>query len=63
VDQLDEKLAGGVPSLKDCAELQVKGPVLFNKGNVFRGRVTISNPAAEPRPLPAGQYQDCERQV
>jgi UDP-N-acetylglucosamine pyrophosphorylase len=63
VDQLDEKLAGGVPSLKDCIELQVKGPVLFNKGNVFRGKVTISNPIAEPRPLPAGQYQDCERQV
>jgi UDP-N-acetylglucosamine pyrophosphorylase len=63
VDQLDEKLADGVPSLKDCSELQVKGPVLFSKGNVFRGKVAISNPAAEPHPLPAGEYQDCERQV
>jgi UTP--glucose-1-phosphate uridylyltransferase len=43
VDQLDAKLAGGVPSLKDCRELRVRGPVLFQKGNVFRGKVSVSN--------------------
>jgi hypothetical protein len=26
---------------------------------VFRGKVRITNHGAEPRPLPAGIYQDC----
>jgi UDP-N-acetylglucosamine pyrophosphorylase len=59
VDQLDEKLTGGVPSLKDCAELIVRGPVQFNSANVFRGKVTITNDSPIPQPLAAGKYQDC----
>jgi hypothetical protein len=58
VDQLDEKLLSGLPSLKDCRELIVRGPVLFNGGNVFKGKVTITNSSPRPRPLPAGEYQD-----
>jgi UDP-N-acetylglucosamine pyrophosphorylase len=63
VDQLEDKLAGGVPSLKDCTELRVQGPLLFNSQNIFRGKVAISNPTPNPRPLPAGEYRDCELQV
>ena len=58
VDQLDEKLAGGVPSLKDCQELVVRGPVSFNSKTVFRGKVTVTNPASEARPLAPGEYSD-----
>ena len=63
VDQLDEKLEKGVPSLKDCDELTVRGPVEFESGNVFRGKVTITNPSADLRPLPPGIYHDCRREL
>ncbi len=58
VDQLNEKLAGGVPSLKDCQELVVRGPVWFNSKTVFRGKVTITNPASEGRSLAPGEYSN-----
>ena len=59
VDQLDAKLANGVPSLKDCRELTIQGPVLLESGNVFQGKVRIANRSSEPRRLPPGQYRDC----
>jgi UDP-N-acetylglucosamine pyrophosphorylase len=59
-DQLDEKLAGGVPSLQFCRSLAVRGPVLFNSGNVFRGDVSVHTKGPAPRPLPPGEYQDRE---
>jgi UDP-N-acetylglucosamine pyrophosphorylase len=59
VDQLEEKLAKGVPSLKHCRELIVRGPVLFSSSNVFRGKVSVTNTSNDPRALPAAEYQDC----
>jgi UDP-N-acetylglucosamine pyrophosphorylase len=61
VDQLNEKLLNGVPSLKDCQELSVRGPVLFCSDNVFRGKVSITNPSSKPRPLPASIYSNCSK--
>jgi UDP-N-acetylglucosamine pyrophosphorylase len=61
VDQLDEKLLEGVPSLKDCQQLTIRGPVLFNSRNVFQGKVSISNPSSEPRRLAPGVYSDCAK--
>ena len=58
VDQLEEKLRDGVPSLKNCQELVVRGQVLFNSGNVFRGKVSITNASSEPRSLAPGEYRD-----
>lgn len=63
VDQLDEKLAGGVPSLKECRQLVVRGPVLFSSGNVLRGRVSITNGSQQPRTLPPGDYADCSKVI
>ncbi len=63
VDQLDAMLAGGVPSLKHCRELTVRGQVLFNHGNVFRGKVLISNSSNQPRAFPPGDYTDCTEQL
>jgi UTP--glucose-1-phosphate uridylyltransferase len=59
VDQLDEKLMDGVPSLKECEELKVRGPVQFNRKNVFRGKVSVTNQAKNPASLPPGEYADC----
>jgi UDP-N-acetylglucosamine pyrophosphorylase len=58
LDQLDAKLAAGVPSLAGCRELSVRGPVLFNAKNVFKGKVAITNKSANAQPLPPGIYQD-----
>jgi UDP-N-acetylglucosamine pyrophosphorylase len=63
VDQLDEKLADGIPSLKNCQELIVRGPVLFNAGNLFRGKVSITNHSSKPLPLPASTYADCHKEL
>jgi UDP-N-acetylglucosamine pyrophosphorylase len=63
VDQLDEKLRAGIPSLKDCRELIVRGPVAFNSGNIFQGKVCIMNKAQETKPLPGGSYRDCEQEL
>jgi UDP-N-acetylglucosamine pyrophosphorylase len=58
VDQLDDMLSGGVPSLRDCHELVVRGPVRFNAKNIFRGKVTLINRSAVPHALPEGVYTD-----
>jgi len=63
VDQLDAKLVEGVPSLAGCNELTVRGPVLFNAGNVFKGNVTITNNSTAPRKLPAGKYENVNKDL
>jgi UDP-N-acetylglucosamine pyrophosphorylase len=63
IRQLDRALARGVPSLRSCHELVVRGPVLFDSQNVFRGRVHITNRTSEPRLLKPGDYEDCELEM
>ncbi|EEF60646.1 UTP--glucose-1-phosphate uridylyltransferase [Pedosphaera parvula] len=63
VDQLDSKLRGGVPSLAQCRELKVQGPVAFNAKNVFSGKVAVSNKSVETKALPPGEYQDTTREL
>ncbi len=54
VDQLEAALAGGIPSLKTCRSLKVKGEVLFNPATIFQGEVTVENPTHSPLPVPPG---------
>ena len=63
VEQLDAKLTAGTPSLAGCRELTVRGPVLFNAGNVFVGKVTIINKSPTTKPLPAAEYRDTVREL
>jgi UDP-N-acetylglucosamine pyrophosphorylase len=63
VDQLDGQLKVGVPSLKDCRELTVVGPVAFSANNVLQGRVSLVNRTAETRMLPPGSYRDCVKEL
>ncbi len=60
VEQLDAKLAGGVPRLSGCRELIVQGPVVFVSSNVLRGKIRLTNLHPDPRHLPPGEYVDCE---
>ena len=63
VDQLDDMLRAGVPSLRDCQELTVQGPVRLGPANVFRGRVSVVNETGEALTLPPGEYRDCLRKL
>ncbi|MEO0452816.1 MAG: UTP--glucose-1-phosphate uridylyltransferase [Verrucomicrobiota bacterium] len=47
-----------IPSLQHCQSLEVEGPVLFNEQVQIRGEVTIQNNGAEPKSLPACDYED-----
>jgi UDP-N-acetylglucosamine pyrophosphorylase len=58
VDQLEAAIAGGVPSLKGCKTLWVKGEVRFQPGVIVQGEVTIENPTHSPLPVPPGIYFD-----
>lgn len=58
VDQLDALTRDGVPSLRSCDSLTVKGAIQFNAKNVFRGTVILTNPSGPPKALPPGDYTD-----
>jgi len=58
VPQLDAATTEGVPSMKACTKLVVKGAVTFSAGTVFEGEVTITNSSGEAVTLPAGTYKD-----
>jgi UDP-N-acetylglucosamine pyrophosphorylase len=58
VDQLDACLTSGVPSLLGCERLEIRGPVQFEPGVIFKGKVTIENASAERQVVSAGTYAD-----
>merc|ERR1719453_647832 len=58
VPQLDKCTPKGVPSLKQCKKLTVKGEVVFSAGTTFVGEVTVKNTGSSPVTLPKGTYKD-----
>jgi UDP-N-acetylglucosamine pyrophosphorylase len=56
--EFDESLGQNVPSLIDCAGLQVCGKWRFSPGVVCRGEVTFINNTPEPRVVPGGLYDN-----
>jgi UDP-N-acetylglucosamine pyrophosphorylase len=58
VPQLDKCIPKGVPSLKQCTKLTVKGEVVFSAGTTFVGEVTVKNTSSKPVTLPKGTYKD-----
>ena len=58
---LDKMLEqGGLPSLKHCSKLSVKGKVILEPGITFKGAVSIVNKDDEWKVLKAGTYEDQE---
>mmetsp|Transcript_28570 Transcript_28570/g.66974 ORF Transcript_28570/g.66974 Transcript_28570/m.66974 type:complete len:557 (-) Transcript_28570:285-1955(-) len=57
VDALD-KAFPHVPSLLRCKKLTVKGHVVFAKGVIIRGEVTICNSTGKTLTLPCGAYEN-----
>lgn len=60
VDQLEIALREGVPSLVDCEELIVEGPVRFHGGAKFSGKVAVRNSSNEPVRIPERAFRDEE---
>lgn len=58
VDQLEKALADGVPSLRDCEELSVQGPVKFNSDARFVGKVSLTNPNSQSAELPRREFRN-----
>merc|ERR1712050_111054 len=57
VDGMDTMIPNGVPSLKHCDKLVIKGPVEFAAGVVCKGEVTFENPSDDKKTVAAGTYE------
>jgi UTP--glucose-1-phosphate uridylyltransferase len=60
VDQLEELVAKGVPSLARCQSLIIEGNVQFQGGVEIVGSVRFLNREATVKEVPAGVYEDRE---
>eukprot|EP00747_Dinoflagellata_sp_TGD_P145655 gnl/TRDRNA2_/TRDRNA2_176607_c0_seq1.p1 gnl/TRDRNA2_/TRDRNA2_176607_c0~~gnl/TRDRNA2_/TRDRNA2_176607_c0_seq1.p1 ORF type:complete len:493 (+),score=128.76 gnl/TRDRNA2_/TRDRNA2_176607_c0_seq1:203-1480(+) len=58
VDAMDTLIPNGVPSLKNCSKLVVKGEVEFAAGVIVKGSVTFSNEGEGKKVVEAGTYED-----
>jgi len=58
VDAMDTIIPNGVPSLKNCDSLEIKGEVEFAAGVVCIGKVTFNNAGSGKKVVAAGIYQN-----
>merc|ERR1712110_503849 len=58
VDAMDTIIPNGVPSLKGCTKLTIKGEVEFEAGIVCKGEVTFSNSGEGKKVVAAGTYEN-----
>jgi UTP--glucose-1-phosphate uridylyltransferase len=58
IDQFDERFPEGVPSLKDCESLTVRGDVRFQGHVVLKGNVCITNRGADQAVVESGTIMD-----
>jgi UTP--glucose-1-phosphate uridylyltransferase len=60
VDQFEELVASGVPSLIHCRGLTVDGKVQFEAGVEIIGDVKFVNRGENKKTIPSGVYRDVE---
>jgi hypothetical protein len=58
VDQMEAAVPEGVPSLRCCRELQIRGPVQFSAATQFHGTVSVTNTSGDRKVLPSGLYNN-----
>jgi len=58
VDAMDTIIPNGVPSLKHCDKLVIKGEVEFAAGVVCKGEVTFENGGDGKKTVAAGTYEN-----
>eukprot|EP00420_Gonyaulax_spinifera_P037289 CAMPEP_0197877216 /NCGR_PEP_ID=MMETSP1439-20131203/5977_1 /TAXON_ID=66791 /ORGANISM="Gonyaulax spinifera, Strain CCMP409" /LENGTH=266 /DNA_ID=CAMNT_0043496547 /DNA_START=19 /DNA_END=819 /DNA_ORIENTATION=+ len=62
-DAMETVIPNGPPSLRACKKLVVGADVVFAKGVVIKGAVTIKNTTGTKKVLPPGTYQDQELDI
>ncbi len=60
VDALGEL---GVPSLRECDEIGISGPLRFAEGVTVAGKVSFSSASDEPAGVAPGRYEDASYQL
>ncbi|RJQ58294.1 MAG: UTP--glucose-1-phosphate uridylyltransferase [Desulfobacteraceae bacterium] len=60
IDLFDERFPEGVPSLKDCRSLTIRGDVRFQKNAALRGSITITNRRSKPAVINEGASIDSD---
>jgi hypothetical protein len=63
VDQLEELVAFGLPSLIHCRSLTVSGKIQFEAGVEVIGDVKFVSRSNHTKRVPAGVYQDSETEL
>merc|ERR1719161_3282559 len=58
VDAMDTIIPNGVPSLKGCKKLVIKGECEFAAGVIVKGEVTFNNAGEGKKIIGAGTYED-----
>jgi len=58
VDAMDTIIPNGVPSLKECDKLTIKGEVEFEAGVIVKGKVTFNNAGEGKKTIAAGTYEN-----
>merc|ERR1711904_81464 len=58
VDAMDTIIPNGVPSLKNCSKLVIKGEVDFAAGVIVKGAVTFNNAGEGKKTVAAGTYEN-----
>merc|ERR1711920_310776 len=58
VDAMDTIIPNGVPSLKNCDKLVIKGEVELAAGVICKGEVTFSNAGEGKKTVAAGTYEN-----
>ena len=54
IDDFQKRFPGGVPSLRECESLTVKGDVTFEAGVILKGEVVVENTSGTPKVIAAG---------
>jgi len=57
-DAMEKLIPNGPPSLIGCKKIVVEGEVVFAKGVVIKGAVTIKNASGSCKELATGTYED-----
>jgi len=60
VDQLNELVPDGPPSLLHCSKLEVNGKIRIARGVVFKGKVKVTNTGDDLAVLDSGTYEDTD---
>jgi UTP--glucose-1-phosphate uridylyltransferase len=55
IDQFEDRFPDGVPSLKDCEQLTIRGDIRFENPVTVEGRVCLTNPDAGQKVIAAGR--------